>query len=294
MTAATILPRYPVYVPTRGRWQEGRGRTIRFLMRDDVPFRAVVVPAERDQYATVVGEDRLLVLPSDDYVLKDARNFIRDHAVDAGYTRHWQLDDNIYGIRRFDGVRRVPCETGVGLRVCEDFTDRYRNVALSGLNYDTFVRPLDTKKPFYLNCHVYSCTLINHAAPIRWRLVYNDDTDICLQALAAGWTTLLLNAFMAKKVETMTTRGGNTDDLYGGDGRLVMARALERAWPGVVKTTRRFGRPQHYVDWTKFKTPLDPKPKDEWPPPLPPMTLREVRDVKSESLRRYADEARAR
>jgi hypothetical protein len=54
----------------------------------------------------------------------------------------------------------------------------------------------------------------------------------------------------------MKVAGGNTDDLYQGDGRLVMARSLERLWPGVVRVDRRYGRPQHVVNWRRFDTPL--------------------------------------
>lgn len=39
--------------------------------------------------------------------------------------------------------------------------------------------------------HVYSCTLILNSIEQRWRLLYNDDTDLCLQVLAAGWCTIL-------------------------------------------------------------------------------------------------------
>jgi hypothetical protein len=101
-----------------------------------------------------------------------------------------------------------------------------------------------------------------NAIPHRWRAAYNDDTDICLQVLADGWCTVLLNAFSVRKHQTMTVKGGNTDDLYRGDGRLKMARSLERRWPRVVKTSRRFKRPQHVVfdHWQRFDTPLKPKP----------------------------------
>ena len=56
----------------------------------------------------------------------------------------------------------------------------------------------------------------------------------------------------------MKMGGGNTSELYYGDGRLKMARSLERLWPGVVKTKRRFRRPQHVVfdQWRRFDTPL--------------------------------------
>jgi hypothetical protein len=67
-----------------------------------------------------------------------------------------------------------------------------------------------------------------------------------------------VNAFVIEKAAHWEVAGG-TDDLYQGDGRLVMARMLER-WPGVVKVTRKYGRPQHQINWKKFDTPLRLKP----------------------------------
>jgi hypothetical protein len=61
---------------------------------------------------------------------------------------------------------------------------------------------------------------------------------------------------MIDKIATMTMKGGNTAELYHGDGRLKMARSLERLWPGVVRVDRRWKRPQHVVNWKKFDTPL--------------------------------------
>jgi hypothetical protein len=285
---AEIDPRYPVYVPTRDRFRKDRALTIRCLLKDEVPFRAVVVPEEREVYAELVGEERLLVLPDNDYVLFDSRNWIKDHATAEGHARHWQLDDNIIEFRRLWRGRRIPCPGGLALRVCEDFSDRYENIAISGLNYQMFVKAEYTA-PFFHNVHVYSCTLVNNEIPHRWRLVYNDDTDICLQVLADGWCTVLLNAFMANKLRTMTLHGGNTDQLYQGDGRLKMARSLERMWPGVVKIDRRWGRPQHVINWRKFDTPLQPR-KDA--PAEIDYGLRLVtkRPVKSDKLRRVIAE----
>ncbi len=47
--------------------------------------------------------------------------------------------------------------------------------------------------------------------------------------------------------------GGNTDELYRGDGRLKMAKQLENRHPDVVKIRRRFGRWQHVVNYRPFK-----------------------------------------
>jgi hypothetical protein len=261
----TIRPRYPVYVPSKGRSHVTARLTVRTLLDDATPFRLVVEPSEADAYATAFPAAELLVLPADEMKLLGSRNWIRDHAEAEGHERHWQVDDNIKDWRRFVRGHRIPCNSSVALRVCEDFTDRYTNIGISGLNYQGFV-PASTSTPFYLNCHVYSISLINHAMPCRWRLVYNDDTDLCLQALAAGWCTVALNAFMADKMPTMIVGGGNTDQLYRGDGRLRMARSLERMWPHVVDVDRRWDRPQHVVRgaWRGFDTKLIRRDDIDW------------------------------
>jgi len=257
MTAPGV-PRYPVYMPSKGR--DVVCLTPRLLTRDGVPFRLVVEPQERDAYAARFPDVPLLVLPENDRGLIYARNWIKAHATAAGYERHWQLDDNLRETFRFHRGNRLPCHAGIALSVLEDFVDRYENVAVAGLNYTMFA--LQPSVPFYRNARVYSCSLVLNRIPHRWRSRYNDDTDLCLQVLADGWCTVLLNAFLIEKKTTMTLRGGNTTDLYQGDGRLKMARSLERLWPGVVQTDRRFKRPQHVVKnaWRKFDTPLRRKP----------------------------------
>ncbi len=268
-----ILPRYPVYIPSKSRFDVCF--TAKCLVADRVPFYLVVEPQEEMLYRAKFPDARFLVLPwsGNDSVRCDfcrqreienggliaVRNWIKEHAIAAGVARHWQLDDNIRCFyRRYLG-KRLYCDAGIALRVCEDFTDRYENIAISGLNYYMFA-PGDRSyvPPVQVNCHVYSCTLILNSLPYHWRMIYNDDTDMCLQVLSAGWCTVLLNAFLAAKIKTMTVKGGNTADLYQGDGRLKMARSLERMWPGVVETHRRYQRPQHIVKaaWKRFDTPL--------------------------------------
>lgn len=254
-----VLPKYPIYIPSKGR--ASTCLTADFLVADNVPFRLVVEPHEYAQYASKYGAERVLELPFRDVgSVIPARNWIKQHATAQGHDRHWQLDDNIRMLRRWVAKKRLRCMAGVALRCTEDFVDRYENVAIAGLNYTMFAhshgRP--PKDPFWLNCHVYSCTLIANWLSYGWRGTYNEDTDICLRVLADGYCTVLMNAFMCDKLQTMTIRGGNTRELYGGDGRLRMARALERLWPGVVETKRRWQRPQHVVkaQWRHFDTPL--------------------------------------
>ena len=51
----------------------------------------------------------------------------------------------------------------------------------------------------------------------------------------------------------MTMKGGNTDELYQGDGRLKMAQSLQQQHPDVVKIGWKWGRWQHIVDYHPFK-----------------------------------------
>lgn len=292
-----IMPRYPVYIPSKGR--ADCCYTAHCLDAGNVPFHLVVEPQEADVYAKEFGHERLLILPFHDLGLGSipARNFIWEHAKESGTARHWTLDDNLKYFKRRYQSRRIPCEPGIALHVAEDFTDRYENIAISGLNYEMFLPTNGRIPPFYLNCHVYSCNLILNSLPFRWRGRYNEDTDLCLQVLSAGWCTVLFNAFFVWKMWTMQMKGGNATELYKGDGRLKMARSLERMWPGVVETKRRFHRPQHVVkdSWKRFDTPLKLKPEIDLSQ-LPAineygMELVQVKDeVKSPRLRGLLEE----
>ena len=51
----------------------------------------------------------------------------------------------------------------------------------------------------------------------------------------------------------MKAKGGNTDELYQSDGRLLMAQSLQQQHPDVVKIMRKWGRWQHQVDYRPFK-----------------------------------------
>lgn len=255
-----MTPRYPIYIISKGRADVCF--TANFLIEDGTDFRLVVEPQEFDQYAAKYGPDRILTLPFSNLGLGGipARNWVWEHSKAAGHKRHWILDDNIRDIKRRYKAFRVRCDSSIAFCAVEDFTDRYENIAIAGMNYSMFVPDKIKLAPFFLNNHVYSCLLIRNDLPNRWRGRYNEDTDLCLQVLADGWCTVLVNAFMINKMKTMMMKGGNATELYKGDGRLKMARSLERVWPYVVTVDRRFQRPQHKVrdEWKKFDTPLIP------------------------------------
>lgn len=247
-------PRYPVYVISKGRWESRLTTTALERMR--VPHYVVVEPQEYDAYREHIPAERLLTLPFSNLGLGSipARNWVWEHAKASGAERHWIMDDNIRDFRRLHQGDRRMCADGTCFAAAEDFVDRYENVAIAGLEYTMFAQTAACSwPPVRFNTRVYSCILIKNDLPYRWRGRYNEDTDLSLRALKDGWCTVLFVAFLATKVATMRMKGGNTDELYAGDGRLAMARSLQEQHPDVTKVTRLWGRWQHKVDYRRFK-----------------------------------------
>ena len=247
-------PHYPVYVISKGRHR--LRPTSKSLERINVPYHIVVEPQEYDAYAAVIDPEKILVLPFSNLGQGSipARNWVWEHSMSVGAERHWILDDNIYDFTRLWRNTKFPVGDGTIFRCCEDFTDRYENVAISGMQYEFFTPRRYPRPPLYINTRVYSCILIRNDIPYRWRGRYNEDTDLSLRALKDGWCTLLFIAFLADKGATMTLSGGNTEDLYEiTDGRLKMAESLRDQHPDCVVVSRKWGRWQHVVDYSSFR-----------------------------------------
>ena len=250
-------PSYPVYIISKGRWEARL--TSKAFEEKRVPYRIVVEPSEFEMYASVIDKSKILVLPEDFSKLGQGsipvRNWVWEHSIGEGAKRHCLFDDNIVNFYRLNQNRRIPVDSGTIFKCAEDFTDRYENVAFSGLNNIAFAPDRNERIPaFILNTRIYSMTLINNSIPYRWRGRYNEDTDICLRALKDGWCTIQFNAFLGDKSTTMKQKGGNTDTIYNtGDNRREFAESLKRQHPDVVEVVWKFERWHHQVNYDPFK-----------------------------------------
>lgn len=247
-------PKYPVYIISKGRAKSRL--TSKELERINVPYRIVIEPQEYDAYASVISSDKILVLPFSNLGQGSipARNWVWEHSINEGHMRHWILDDNIQSFHRLNKNIKAYVADGSIFRAAEDFTDRYENVGMSGFQYEMFAPRKQKQKPFILNTRIYSCILLNNKVLHRWRGRYNEDTDLSLRILKDGDCTMLFVAFLANKVQTMVMKGGNTDELYAGEGRYQMARSLQLQHPDVVEIKWKWGRWQHVVDYSRFKS----------------------------------------
>lgn len=263
-----IHPKYPIYIPSLGRWDINC--TAQRFVEMGVDFTLVAEPQEADKYQGRFGPDRVAVLPFSNLGQGSipARNWIWEDAKRKGHKRHWLIDDNHRDFRRLHLNRRIPVTTPSLFRAAEVFVDRYDNIAFAGFN--NIFGAKDTEPnlpPFIINTRIYSVTLINTDLPYRWRGRYNEDTDLCLRAMKDGWATVQFNAFLGNKAATTTSsgagmKGGNTDNVYNtGDHRRAFAESLKAQHPDVVEVVWKFNRWHHQVDYSPFKNnPLKRKP----------------------------------
>lgn len=245
--------RYPVYVISKGRSEHRL--TVNALETLGIPFHVVIEPQELKLYAQYIDRKKILVLPFSNLGQGSipARNWVWEHSVGIGAKRHWILDDNIEGFYEYHDNRKVKIRNFNPFARIEDFVIRYTNIAIAGMNYTFLCRSLDARPPIILNSRVYSCILIKNSIPYKWRGRYNEDTDLSIRALKDGWCTVYFNMWLINKLATMTIKGGNTDELYKGDGRKLMAESLQKQHPDCVTVRKKWGRYQHHVDYRKFK-----------------------------------------
>jgi len=275
--------RYPIYIISKGR-AESR-LTVKSLDDMGAMYRVVIEESEYDDYAAVIDPSRLLLLPEgfrdnpqwarrceDTGLLGGSipvRNWVWEHSINEGHKRHWILDDNIHNFYRLHNNRKTKMTTPTCFRVCEDFTDRYTDVKMSGMNY-AFFCPASTKRPpYYHNTRVYSCILLANDVygELYWRGKYNEDTDLSLRVMKGGYHTFLFNQMLCGKVATLTMKGGNTKEVYnidqpgntdtrGGenfDYRREFAESLHAQHPEEVKITQKWGRWHHHIDYNQFQ-----------------------------------------
>ena len=246
--------RYPIFIPSKGRWKHRY--TIDMFDEFGFDYHVVVEPQEYDNYANVVDSDKLLVLPFSNKGLTKTRNWIWDYAESLGVEKFWTFDDNINGIYRFNNNLRVRCSTGVPIPIIENFSDRFENVSLTGMNYFMFIYRKIKKPPFRVNSRVYSNMLLNtkeknpDGTPFRNKLEFNDDTDLNIRILKMGKCIIQFNAFCIYKLNTMTVKGGIKDSYDKmTDNRKAISEMLVNEHPDVAKLVWKFNRWHHEVDY---------------------------------------------
>lgn len=243
---------YSIYIISKGRYTSNM--TARFFEKVNIPYKLVVEPQEFTEYAKVISKQKILVLPFSNLGQGSipARNWVWEYSLQNNEKRHWIVDDNINHLSCLIAGKRYRVQDAKIIDIMEDCIHQYKNIALAGPQYEFFCSH-NKIPPVILNTRIYSFINIDNTLPFRWRGTYNEDTDLSLRVLQAGYCTVLFNYYLQKKTATMRVKGGNTDELYKNNGRLLMAQSLQEQHPLYVKIGYKWGRPQHIVDYSSFK-----------------------------------------
>jgi len=250
-------------------WKEHWKGMPEFKQQDTMPYQKITMNFTREEdvkaFAELIGQKityktdtlwfpKLNLEKPSNFIYTDESDISRLHNLErsVGEEANEQCPRDFY---RLNANRRIPVDSGTIFRVAEIFTDRYENIGMSGLNYTTFAQDRSERiPPYYLNTRVYSMILIDNSLPHRWRGKYNEDTDLSIRVMKDGLCTVLFNAFLGDKTQTMLMKGGNTDTIYNqGDDRLEFAKSLAEQHPDVVKVVWKFNRWHHQVDYSGFR-----------------------------------------
>lgn len=278
-------PQFPLYIPTKGRSQYMH--TSRALSGMGIEHYLVVEKDQIPDYQEAI--DRLGVLATiveldtkfqDEYETLDdlgntrskgpgpARNFAWQHSIDNGFSHHWVMDDNIHWFYRYTDNKKVGCRSPALFRAMEDFSNRFKNVMMSGPNYMSFVPANYFFPPFVKNTRIYSCNFIRNDIPFRWRGRYNEDTILSLDIITSGNCTIQYNSFLQDKMVTQSLKGGNTEEFYHKEGEVEVtgeyaiggtdakSQMLQDVYPKYAKVVHKFGRTHHQVNYRQFQNPL--------------------------------------
>jgi hypothetical protein len=254
----TSKNKYPIYIISKGR-ANIKG-TAKYLENIGLDYKLVIEPEEYDDYALHHPIDKILICPENFSERGQGgipvRNFVWEHSISINAEKHWILDDNIHNYKRINQGKKIIIKSPLIFKIVEDYVDRFSNIKMSGHNYSFFVASSQSPHPVIKNTRVFSSILLsNDIYPkFAWRGRYNEDIDLSIRILKAGYATLLFNTLTANKATTMSTKGGNTDSIYSvEDAHLKKAEELQKAHPDVVEITTKYGRIHHNANLNSFK-----------------------------------------
>ena len=265
-----MSPDYPIYIVSKGRYQNERRLTSNYLSKIKIPHYIIVEQSEYDDYKKAIGSNpyiTLLILDKsfqDNYKTLDnlgyskskgpgpARNFAWHHALSNQFDYHWVMDDNIKCFYYYHKNRKIRIGDGTIFAVMENFCHHYKNLYMAGPQYEMFIARREKNYSLIFNTRIYSCNLIKNKIPFEWRGRYNEDTILSLDILSSGYCTTIFKVFLQQKINTQKIKGGNTKEFYKNEGTGPKTDMLIKVYPKITKKVMRYGRIHHNVDYSSF------------------------------------------
>lgn len=213
---------YAIYIPSKNR---PNCTTPKLL--GDREWYLVVEPQNVDAYREVWGEERLIVLPENDQGLRYSRVFIKNLSTSKGEERHWQLDDDLKAFRRWEGKKSIASDESI-LSEVESFVDRYENIGIGSLEWDTW----PASKPYGINTYCYCAILVMNRMESQWHPEAFDDLAFTLLCLDEGFCTVVFHFLRFRAAKCGVTPGGLYEDFYQKGKHVTAREKTAELWPG--------------------------------------------------------------
>lgn len=249
---------FPIFVPSKGRPYNA---TLIYILREaKLDFTAVVEPQDLAEYQRAHPGVKFLVLPQDNQGIVYARQFILDHARAQGFTRYWQIDDNIGGFSYTLDRQTYPITVRAALGGLEKLMlempgPARDKIALVAPDYQQFAVMADESLKF--NTRAYCCVLTRTDTGLNYRhsgrLDTKEDVDFTIQHLASGYQTLISHRYAMEKPTMGRNTTGGLAEMYRAGQHERAARFLQSLWPQYVKLVRKKLGFDAQVDWARFQ-----------------------------------------
>lgn len=256
---AVIVPpnKYPIYVISKG----GAARELQTIQALDalgIKYWLVVDNFEYDQYVDRVPQDRILQLPPNSAPSGRSFTFTRNwcwgHSVyKEKAARHWILDDDIDAFYFLNENKKPKVTTKNPFLLMEQFTDRFKNIGISGPAYEAYTQRRNEIPPYDTNTSIYACLLVRNDLPFRWEGNYYIETDLCIRSLKHQEATVLFNYIQTKRSKRPPLPKKDTPEFVAfSDKSLEMTTAIRDRHPSLVTITKRWGYWQFMVNWKRL------------------------------------------
>jgi glycosyltransferase involved in cell wall biosynthesis len=220
--------KYTIYIPSKGRARTNKAtRTLSGLN-----YKLVVEPQDYDEYCLIHSSERVVRLDKNNQGLAYARNFIKQYSRTIGEEYHWQVDDDIevFKFRKKNVDKNEKVNAIFAVSIVEYCTDMFTNVAVSGINSDTFA--FSRSNAVQKNKLTCQCVLVNNSFDIDWAYGGVEDWHYTLLSLEKGYCTLAFDHIMTHSPPPGKQAGGNTNTHYSDNILKPMLQEFVTLWPG--------------------------------------------------------------
>lgn len=209
-TSLNSINKYTIYIPSKNR-----PNTVKVTdILQGLNYLLVVEPQDYEAYCKVYPVEKILQMDKNNQGIAYVRNFIKQHSNAVGETKHWQIDDDIeyFKIRKKGSDKNIKVDAIFALSIVEHCTDIFSNVAISGINSDTFA--FSRTRAVQKNKLTCQCVLVDNLINNDWAYNGAEDWHYTLSVLEKDYCTLAFDHLMTYSPPPGKNPGGNADIHY--------------------------------------------------------------------------------